>query len=46
MLADLDSGATHELLAIPGENLGSPRLSGDNTQLFFVRNTNTASPDM
>jgi len=38
-IIDTASGEAHELLAIPGENLSSPRLAADDTQLFFLRST-------
>jgi Tol biopolymer transport system component len=38
-IADTASGATREVLAIPGESLSEPRLTADDSQLFFRHGT-------
>jgi hypothetical protein len=40
--AEVESGAVREVLAIDGETLGYPRLSADDSQLFFLRGTSDA----
>lgn len=38
-VGDAVSGSNRELVAIPGESIGYPRVTADNSQLFYLRGT-------